>query len=93
MKIDVAHISQLANLSLTDEETGRFEKQLEKTLDFVKILEQVNTEDVKPTFQVTGLENVTRDDNSKPSLSQKEALENAKNTQDGFIKVKAVLEQ
>lgn len=93
MKIDIKHIAKLANLSLTSEEEGKFEKQLEETLATISQLNEVNTDNVKITSQVTGLENVMDEDTAKPSLSQKDALSNAKNTHNGFFVVKAVLEE
>lgn len=93
MKIDVGHIAKLANLPLTDEEKEKFEKQLGETLDYVDQLNEINTKGVEPTSQVTGLENVTREDEVTPSLPQEEVLKNAKSTHNGFIKVKAILDQ
>ncbi len=93
MKIDIKYIAKLAKLSLTSEEEGRFEKQLEETLARISQLNEVNTDHVEITSQVTGLENVMDEDISQPSLSQKEALANAKNTHNGFFVVKAVLEE
>jgi len=92
MKIDVSHVAKLANLPLSDEEKKKFEKQLSETLDYVAQLEEIDTKGVEPTSQVTGLENVTREDEVTPSLSQKEALKNAKSTHNGFFKVKAILD-
>lgn len=93
MKIDVSHIAELANLPLTSEEKEKFEKQLEETLTYIENLNKVDTKNVEPTSQVTGLENVTRDDVVSPSLPQKDALANAKSTEKGFFKVKAILDQ
>jgi len=91
MKLDVTHVAKLANLSLSDEEKKKFEKQLEETIEYIESLNEVNTEGVEPTSQVTGLENVTREDEIRPSLSQEEALRNAKSTHNGFFKVKGIL--
>lgn len=93
MKIDIKHIAKLAKLTLTTEEETRFEKQLEETLETINQLNEVNTEHVEITSQVTGLENVMDDDVATPSLSQKEALANTKNKHNGFVVVKAVLEE
>lgn len=93
MKINVSHIAKLANLSLKEEEKEKFEKQLSSILDYVKKLEEVDTSKVEPTPQVTGLENITREDQTIPSLSQEEALSNAKNKHNGFFKVKTILEK
>lgn len=104
MKINVAHIAKLANLPLSDEEKSKFEKQLEETLTYVENLKEIETKDVEPTSQVTGLENVTREDIAAPSLTQEEALSNVKparnasasvagrSQHNGFVKVKLILE-
>lgn len=92
MKIDVKHVAKLANLPITDEEEKKFETQLGETLSYIEMLQEVDTKDVKITNQVTGLENVFREDEVKPSLSQDEALKNSPATQNGFFKVAAILE-
>ena len=91
MKFDIAHVAKLANLTLSEEEKKKFETQLSETAEYVEELEKVNTEDFKPISQVTGLENVTRNDEVKPSLTQEEALKNSKSTYRGFFKVKGIL--
>jgi aspartyl-tRNA(Asn)/glutamyl-tRNA(Gln) amidotransferase subunit C len=91
MKFNVSHVAKLANLPLTDEEKIKFEKQLEETITYVNQLSEIDTKDVEPTSQVTGLENVLREDKAESSFSQEEALANAKSKQNGFFKVKAIL--
>jgi len=93
MKIDVKKVAKLANLPITQQEEKKFEAQLSETLDYVNKLEEIDTKGIEPTSQVTGLENVTREDIVTPSLSQEEALKNTKSTYNGFIKVKAILDQ
>ena len=93
MKINVSHIAKLANLFISPQEETKLEKQLDETIAYVRELEKVNTKNVEPTSQVTGLENVTREDIAKPSLSQDQALFNAKSTHNGFFKVNAILNQ
>ncbi len=93
MKINVSHVAKLASLPLTGEEKKKFESQLSETLDYVKQLGEIDTKDVSPTSQVTGLENVTREDVVTPSLTQEEVLKNAKSTHNGFFKVPAILEE
>ncbi len=91
MKFDISHVAKLANLPLTDEEKKKFEKQLEETISYIQNLNEVDVTGIESTSQVTGLENVTREDEVKPSLSQEEALKNAKRTHSGFLKVKGIL--
>jgi aspartyl-tRNA(Asn)/glutamyl-tRNA(Gln) amidotransferase subunit C len=90
-KFDVNHVAKLANLSLTEDEKKKLEAQLSETVEYVKELDGVDTGSHEPISQVTGLENVTREDTVRPSLSQEEALKNAKSTYKGFFKVKGIL--
>lgn len=92
MKFDISHVAKLANLPLTDEEKKKFESQLEETIQYIEGLNEVDTEGIEPTSQVTGLENVLREDEIKPSLSQEQALSNAKSTHNGLFKVKGILD-
>ncbi len=90
--IDVVKVAKLASLTLSKDEEEKLGKQLEETLDYVKDLEKIDTKGVEPTSQVTGLENILRADETSSSLSQEEALANTKSQQNGFFKVKAILE-
>lgn len=92
MKIDVSHVARLANLPLKPEEKDKFEKQLSGILSYMEKLREVDTKNVEITSQVTGLENVTREDETSPSLTQEEALSNTKSQHNGLFKVKAILE-
>jgi aspartyl-tRNA(Asn)/glutamyl-tRNA(Gln) amidotransferase subunit C len=83
---DVEHIGTLACVDLTAEEAGQFAKQFNAILDYFRELDQVNTEDVEPTYHVIGLTNVFREDAAAESLPQEEALSNAARTEKGFIK-------
>lgn len=92
MKIDVSHIAKLANLPLKKEDEKKYEKQLSSILDYIEKLKEVDTRNVSETSQVTNLENITRNDETSPSLSQDEALFNTSNKHNGFFKVKAIFE-
>jgi len=93
MKIDIHKTAALANIPVTKDEVETLEQQLIETLTYVQRLNEVKTDDVSPTSQVTGLENVTREDSITASFSQEEALKNAKHTYNGFFMVKAILDQ
>lgn len=92
MKIDISHTANLANLKLTDEEKTRFDSQLSSILTYIEKLNEVNTDNVAETSQVTGLENVLREDTVKPSLTQEEVLSQSTNTHNGMFVVKGVFE-
>lgn len=89
---DVKHIAYLAKLDIKEEKIKKFQKQLSQILNFVNHLAEVDTKDVTPTSQVTGLENVFREDVIKPSLSQVETLSNASRKHKGYFVVDAIFE-
>ena len=91
-KSQVRHVAKLANLSLSEKEVKMFQKQLSDILEYVDQLDELDTENVKPTSQVTGLENVFREDKVKPSLTQAQALSGTKRKKNGYFEVKSVFE-
>ena len=86
------HLAKLAQLELTPKERQKLQKQLSEILDYVGQLSKVKTAKIEPTSQVTGLENVLRQDEPSPSLSQEEVLSGAKEKKNNFFKVKAIFE-
>ena len=64
----VLKLAQLSRLKLSDDEIERFQNELSAILTYVETLERTDTEGLKPTYQVTGLKNVMRDD--KPIVYQ-----------------------
>jgi len=59
---DVHHLAQLSSLQLGDEEVEALRADLENILGYVQQLSELDTTGVEPTYQVTDLENVWRDD-------------------------------
>jgi len=92
-KFDIHHIAKLANLPIPHEKLKKLEKELEQTIDHIKRLEEIDTSQVTGTNEVTNLSNVTREDVVEPSLTQEEALSNAKKTHNGFFVVPVIIEE
>ena len=84
---DVDHVAALARLALTDEERERMRDQLGSILEQIAAIDELDTEAIAPTAQVNQLVNVMRDDVSRPSLTQGQALANAPRVRDGFFEV------
>lgn len=59
---DVQHLAQLSSLQLTDDETTSLQIDLENIIGYIKQLDELDTTGVEPTYQVTDLENVWRQD-------------------------------
>lgn len=89
---DVKKLAKLSAVQVTEEEIAKLQKELEAILGFVEQLDNVDTAGLEPTYQVTGLKNVTRlDEEIDYGVSQSELLKNTPAQQDTQIKVKRVL--
>lgn len=64
----VKKVAKLANLPLTSGEENLYPKQLSKILDYIDQLNKADISSVEPTFNVTGLSNVMRKDETEESL-------------------------
>lgn len=90
----VGKVATLANLSLTALQKQTFTRQLSSVIGYVSKVQKLDTSSVPETSQVTGSENVFREDAVDVSrmLTQDEALSNAKRTHNGFFVVNALFE-
>ena len=88
---DVAHVADLARLTLSDDELDRFTDQLAAVLDHAKDVEALDTAGVPPTAHPLPLRNVLREDEVRPSLDRDEVLAMAPAVEDGRFAVPPVL--
>ena len=89
---EVLHIAELAKLALTEEETELFAEQLSEILEYFERLNELDTSAISPTAQAIFRRNVMREDEVGQSLSPDEALSNAPQREEGYFKVKPILE-
>ncbi|MFA6081284.1 MAG: Asp-tRNA(Asn)/Glu-tRNA(Gln) amidotransferase subunit GatC [Patescibacteria group bacterium] len=89
----VKHMSRLARIPISDAEEKELAKGFNKTLEVIDNLFKVDVKGVEPTHQVTGLENVLREDivDDKKMLTQEQALSNTKNKHNGYFVVDQIL--
>lgn len=90
----VRHIAQLANIPISPKEEEELANDFSETLAVIDKLQKVDTKGVEMTHQVTGLKNITREDevNEKTIFTQKEALANASRTHNGFFVVERLID-
>ena len=89
---DVRYVAGLAKIAVSDDEVARLQKELDTILGYVQQLNELDTTDATPTYQVTGLKNVDRDDQIIDyGVSQEALLKNAPQSKDNQIKVPKVL--
>jgi aspartyl-tRNA(Asn)/glutamyl-tRNA(Gln) amidotransferase subunit C len=88
----VQHLAQLSSLQLSDDEIGNLQADISNILGYVEQLGELDTTGVAPTYQVTGLDNVWRDDLTMPDgTDREELLQLAPDVADNQIKVPKVL--
>ena len=92
-KKDVEHVATLAKLKFNDEQLEKFTDQIEDIIDLVDTLNEVDTTNVEPTFNVTDQLNRMRDDVAVRSNDKEALLANAPETENGFIRVPAILDE
>lgn len=88
----VIKLASLSSLQLAEDEIDDLTKDLGNIIQYVEQLDELDTEGVEPTYQVTGLENVSRDDVvTTPQLERAELLALAPDQAENQIKVPKVL--
>ncbi len=89
---DVEHVALLSRLELSENELDKFTGQLDAILEYIDVLNQVDTSAVEPMAHVLEIRNVMRADEVQPSLPREAALQNAPDAEDGFFKVPKIVE-
>ena len=90
--LNVKYVAHLARLSLSPEEEQKFGAQLSNVLGYIEKLRQLDVSKVEPTAHATPLSNITRADETRPSLPTEEALQNAPSKANGLFLVPKIVE-
>ena len=91
-KDDVLHLAQLSSLQLADDEIDALRGDLQNIVSYIEQLSALDTTGVEPTYQVTGLTNVWRDDEvDTHAVTGDQLVGLAAEQQDGHVKVPKVL--
>lgn len=91
----VKHIANLANIPLKAGEEINLAQAFDETLEVIEKLKELDTTKTLPTYQVTGLKNVFREDviEEKRMFSQEEALKNAPSVAEGYFLVPRIIDK
>jgi len=84
-KEDIGRLLELARLDISEEEKLQLTTDVSRILEYVDKLSAIDTTQVEPTSQVTGLVNVSRDDEIKPSGIASELVACAPEHQDDYL--------
>ena len=89
---DVQHLAQLSSLQLADDEVDALQTDISNILGYVEQLGELDTSGVEPTYQVTDLQNVWRNDSVIDyGISREALLELSQESSDNQVKVPKVL--
>jgi aspartyl-tRNA(Asn)/glutamyl-tRNA(Gln) amidotransferase subunit C len=90
---EVKNIAALARVGIREKEIGKYQKDISSILDYVRKLDEVDTEGIEPIGHITGRDNIARSDESREfgDLGRKDILTNAPELKDGCVKVRSVL--
>ena len=93
MKIDVKVIEKLENLAMVEvEDKEKMAKELEEIVNFVEMLNELDTEEIEPSFRVLDITTPLRDDEPKRSDVIKDVLAHAPKAKDGYFIVPKIIE-
>ncbi len=89
---DILKLAHLARLELSESEIDEYASELSEILQYVTMLSSVEVDDLTPTHQVSGLINITRQDETIDyGYDPSDLLENLPAKQDNQIKVKRMI--
>ena len=89
----VDRIAHLARLQFNEEEKAELKVDLERMIEFVEKLKEVDTTGVEPLLHITDAINVLREDEVKQTITKQDALLNVPLTDGNFIKVPKVIKK
>ena len=89
---EIDNIANLARLDLSEEERHLYAKQISTVLGFVEMLNELDTDEVVETCQVTGLEDVFREDivEGRSAETRERLLSQFPSRKGDLLEVKAV---
>lgn len=89
----IDRIAELAKLEFNTESKKEIQADLNKMLDFVEKLNELDTDHVDPLIYMLDEEQVLREDEVMGQVSQEEALKNAPDKDSDYIKVPKVIKK
>ncbi len=89
---DVKYVAHLARLNLSPAEEQKLGEQLNHILGYIAKLKEVDVSKVEPTAHAFPLVNVFRPDETRPGLTNEEALRNAPAKANGLFVVPKIVE-
>ncbi len=90
-KDDIRHLASLSSITLSDSEVEDILPDVEKIIDYINQLQEIDTENVEPTYMVNDPKNVWREDEIEQSVSSEKLVGLAQSSSNNSIEVPKVL--
>lgn len=87
----IDHIARLSRLEFSGDERKAITGDLERILDLVNKLNELDTTGVEPLIHMTDANNVLRDDVVREEISHEEAMRNAPKKDSDYFRVPKVV--
>ncbi len=91
-KKDVEYVAELARLEFKEEEKDNFVNDLNKILNYMEKLDELNTDDVDIVVNPYYIQNKYREDNVEKSMELKEVIDNAPESLEEYVIVPKVID-
>lgn len=88
---EILHIAKLADINIKENEIDKYAKNLQDILNFVEILNNVDTDNVEESIGVVNNANIFRKDEIKECGDREILLQNAPEQEDGMFKIPKVI--
>ena len=83
---EVKQVAENARIKISDEEAEGFTEDFQEILEMFETLDEVDTEDVEPSFHPVETESKTREDEEEETLEKEKVFQNTENEEDGYFK-------
>lgn len=88
----IISIAKSSKLSFTEEELDGFTEKFDQAIGFLEKINEVDTENIEPTFTVNDEDGIMKEDGTSQTLTREEVLENTVESQYGYFKILKVVE-
>ena len=84
---EVKRIAKLSKLEISDSDLNYYAEEMDKIIDYFKILSEVDTSDISEMTHIADTKNITREDQPGKCIKNSELIDNCPDSFGQFIKV------
>ena len=90
---EVKRIAKLSKLDIPDDQLDYYASEMNKILEYFKIISKVDTSNIEPLTHITNHDNIVRSDTVDECIKNKEFIENCPESFGQYIKVPKILDK